>query len=57
MGIRSKILRESARPSFDSKRDCALRWPGWKSLRRVEEIARRQLGLTTPKSGQVVTLE
>lgn len=28
-----------------------------KSLRRVEEIARRQLGLTTPKSGQVVTLE
>lgn len=28
-----------------------------KSLRRVEEIARRQLGLTTPKAGQVITLE
>ena len=28
-----------------------------KSLRRVEEIARRQLGLTTPKSGQVIALE
>lgn len=27
------------------------------SLRRVEEIARGQLGLTSPKSGQVVTLE
>jgi len=28
-----------------------------KSLRRVEEIARRQLGLTTPASGQVITIE
>jgi cell division protein FtsL len=28
-----------------------------KSLRRVEEIARRQLGLTTPVSGQVITVE
>ncbi|MDE2058316.1 MAG: cell division protein FtsL [candidate division NC10 bacterium] len=28
-----------------------------KSLRRVEEIARRQLGLTSPKSGQVIVIE
>lgn len=28
-----------------------------KSLRRVEEIARRQLGLTNPKPGQVIVLE
>ncbi|PWB78272.1 MAG: hypothetical protein C3F08_08925 [Candidatus Methylomirabilota bacterium] len=28
-----------------------------KSLRRVEEMARRQLGLTGPKPGQVITLE
>ncbi|MGH7369416.1 MAG: septum formation initiator family protein [Candidatus Methylomirabilaceae bacterium] len=28
-----------------------------KSLRRVEEIARRELGLTTPVSGQVMTIE
>lgn len=27
------------------------------SLRRVEEIARGQLGLTSPKSGQVIVLE
>lgn len=27
------------------------------SLRRVEEIARGQLGLTSPQSGQVVTIE
>ena len=28
-----------------------------KSLRRVEEIARRQLGLTNPKPNQVITVE
>lgn len=28
-----------------------------KSLRRVEEIARRQLGLGSPKSGQVIVIE
>jgi cell division protein FtsL len=28
-----------------------------RSLRRVEEIARMQLGLTSPKPGQVVTVE
>lgn len=28
-----------------------------KSLRRVEEIARRQLGLASPKSGQVIVIE
>jgi cell division protein FtsL len=29
----------------------------FKSLRRIEEIARRQLGLTSPKSGQVIVVE
>jgi cell division protein FtsL len=48
-GERIALIRREKELRFDLAR--------LKSLRRVEEIARRQLGLTTPVSGQVILIE
>lgn len=49
MGERAGLLRQQKELRVDVAR--------LKSLRRVEEMARRELGLTSAKPGQVITLE
>lgn len=48
-GERNAFLRQEKELRFDLAR--------LRSLRRVEEIARQQLGFTSPKAGQVVIVE
>ncbi|MBZ0160711.1 hypothetical protein [Candidatus Methylomirabilis sp.] len=48
-GERAGLIRQQKELRLDVAR--------LRSLRRVEEIARQQLGLTSPKPGQVITVE
>lgn len=48
-GERTALMRQQKELRFEVAR--------LRSLRRVEEIARRQLGLTSPQPGQVVVIE
>lgn len=48
-GERADLMRQEKELRFEVAR--------LRSLRRVEEIARHQLGLTSPRPGQVIVLE
>lgn len=48
-GERAGLIRQQKELRFEVAR--------LRSLRRVEEIARRQLGLTSPRPGQVIVIE